>query len=192
MQTDLFQSCGHCWIFQICWPIECSTFTDHLLGSEIGQSLVTSPSFGILLPPLALFIEMLPKATWLCTPGCLTLGWWSHHHYLPYSCSLLQESTQAPCLLPSPHWQWMLEQLSQCCAMATLVPSSILLDHFFFLCFIRVYNFFLNFILFNFTILYWFCHISKWICHRYTCVPHHFLYYIQTIILHAYIPQKTC
>ena len=31
---------------------------------------------------------------------------------------------------------------------------------------------FLNFILFNFTILYWFCHTSKWICHRYTCVPH--------------------
>ena len=30
--------------------------------------------------------------------------------------------------------------------------------------------FFLNFILFKFTILYWFCHISKWICHRYTCV----------------------
>ena len=33
--------------------------------------------------------------------------------------------------------------------------------------------FFLNFILFlNFTILYWFCHISKWIRHRHTCVPH--------------------
>ena len=32
--------------------------------------------------------------------------------------------------------------------------------------------FFFNFILFNFTILYWFCHISKLICHRYTCVPH--------------------
>ena len=32
---------------------------------------------------------------------------------------------------------------------------------------------FLNFILFlNFTILYWFCQISKWIHHRYTCVPH--------------------
>ena len=31
---------------------------------------------------------------------------------------------------------------------------------------------FFYFILFNFTILYWFCHISKWICHRYTCVPH--------------------
>ena len=25
---------------------------------------------------------------------------------------------------------------------------------------------------FNFTILYWFCHISKWSYHRYTCVPH--------------------
>ena len=33
--------------------------------------------------------------------------------------------------------------------------------------------FFLNFILFlNFTILYWFCQISTWIRHRYTCVPH--------------------
>ena len=27
MKTDLFQSCGHCWVFQICWLIECSTFT---------------------------------------------------------------------------------------------------------------------------------------------------------------------
>ena len=33
--------------------------------------------------------------------------------------------------------------------------------------------FFFNFILFlNFAILYWFCQISKWIHHRYTCVPH--------------------
>ena len=33
--------------------------------------------------------------------------------------------------------------------------------------------FFFNFILFlNFTILYWFCQTSKWIHHRYTCVPH--------------------
>ena len=33
--------------------------------------------------------------------------------------------------------------------------------------------FFFNLILFlNFTILYWFCRISKWIRHRYTCVPH--------------------
>ena len=33
--------------------------------------------------------------------------------------------------------------------------------------------FFLSFILFfNFTILYWFCHISTWIRHRYTRAPH--------------------
>ena len=33
--------------------------------------------------------------------------------------------------------------------------------------------YFFNFILFlNFTILYWFCQISKWIRHRYTYVPH--------------------
>ena len=30
----------------------------------------------------------------------------------------------------------------------------------------------LFFLFFNFTILYWFYHISKWIRHRYTCVPH--------------------
>jgi len=27
MKTDLFQSCGHCWVFQICWHIDGSTFT---------------------------------------------------------------------------------------------------------------------------------------------------------------------
>ena len=27
MKTDLFQSCGHCWVFQICWHIEWSTLT---------------------------------------------------------------------------------------------------------------------------------------------------------------------
>ena len=27
MKTDILQSCGHCSIFQICWYIECSTFT---------------------------------------------------------------------------------------------------------------------------------------------------------------------
>ena len=39
------------------------------------------------------------------------------------------------------------------------------------LCFLNV-EFFYFILFFNFTILYWFCHISKWICHRYTCVPH--------------------
>ena len=33
-------------------------------------------------------------------------------------------------------------------------------------------NIYLFILFFNFTILYWFCHISTWICHRYTRVPH--------------------
>ena len=39
---------------------------------------------------------------------------------------------------------------------------------------IRVFSFFFIFyfiLFFTFTILYWFCHISKWIRHWYTCVP---------------------
>ena len=32
--------------------------------------------------------------------------------------------------------------------------------------------FIFNYFIFNFTILYWFCHISTWIRHRYTRVPH--------------------
>ena len=27
MKTDFFQPCSHCWVFQICWNIECRTFT---------------------------------------------------------------------------------------------------------------------------------------------------------------------
>ena len=32
MKTDLFQSCGHCWVFQTGWHIECSTFTSTSFG----------------------------------------------------------------------------------------------------------------------------------------------------------------
>ena len=35
MKTDLFKSCGLCWVFQICWHIECSTFTASSFGFEI-------------------------------------------------------------------------------------------------------------------------------------------------------------
>ena len=55
MKTDLLQSCGHCWVFQMCWHIECSTFT--ALSSRIWNS-----STGIPSPPLALFVVRLPKA----------------------------------------------------------------------------------------------------------------------------------
>ena len=55
MKTDLFQSCGHCWVFQICWHIECSTFT-------ASSFKIWNSSTGIPSPPLALFIVMLSKA----------------------------------------------------------------------------------------------------------------------------------
>ena len=54
MKTDLFQSCGHLWVFQICWHIECSTFT-------ASSFRIWNRSAGIPSPPLALFIVILPK-----------------------------------------------------------------------------------------------------------------------------------
>ena len=55
MKTDLFQSCGHCWVFQMCWHIECNTF--------IASSFrIWNSSTGIPSPPLALFVVMLSKA----------------------------------------------------------------------------------------------------------------------------------
>ena len=54
-----------------------------------------------------------------------------------------------------------------------LKPRHLFLFQFYFFFFFCMSFFFFNFILFlNFTILYWFCQISKWIHHRYTCVPH--------------------
>ena len=79
MKTDLFQSCGHCWVFQICWHIECSTFT-------ASSFRIWNSSTGIPSPPLALFIVMLPKAhltlhsrmsgsRWVITPLWLSGSW---------------------------------------------------------------------------------------------------------------------
>ena len=34
-KTDLFQSCGHYWVFQFCWHIECSPLTDHTGGGAL-------------------------------------------------------------------------------------------------------------------------------------------------------------
>ena len=55
MKTDLFHSCVHCWVFQICWHIECSTLTSSYFR-------IWNSSSGIPSTPLALFIVMLPKA----------------------------------------------------------------------------------------------------------------------------------
>ena len=55
MKADLFQSCGHCWVFQICWHIEFNSLTASSL--RIWNSSAGIPSF-----PLALHLVMLLKA----------------------------------------------------------------------------------------------------------------------------------
>ena len=71
MKTDLFQSCGHCWVSQICWYIEYSTLTE-------ASFRIWNSSAGIPSPPLVWFIEMLPKAHLMlsCITTNLTRLWW--------------------------------------------------------------------------------------------------------------------
>ena len=92
MKTDLFQSCGHCWVFQICWHIECSTFT-------ASSFRIWNSSTGIPSPPLALIVVMLPKTHLTLHSRCLALGEWSHQRdYLGHEdffCTVLL------CFLPS-------------------------------------------------------------------------------------------
>ena len=49
MKTDLFQSWGHCWFFQICWYIECTSLT-------ASSYRIWNGSAGIPSPPPALFV----------------------------------------------------------------------------------------------------------------------------------------
>ena len=76
MRTNIFQSCGHCWVFQICWNIECSPLT--ALSFRIWNN-----SAGISSSSLAVFIEMLPMthltshskmsgSRWVITPSWLS------------------------------------------------------------------------------------------------------------------------
>ena len=103
MKTHLFQSCGHCWVFQIFWHIECSTFT-------ASSFRIWNSSIGMPSPPLALFIVMLPKVhlashsrmsgfrwVWVITPSWLSGLWrcflysssvYSYHLFLISSASI--------------------------------------------------------------------------------------------------------
>ena len=93
MKIHLFQSCGRCWVFHICWHIECSTFT-------ASSFRIWSSSTGIQSRPLALFVVMLPKAhltshsrisgsRWVITPSWLTASWRSFlYSSSVYSCHL--------------------------------------------------------------------------------------------------------
>ena len=105
MKTDLFQSCGHCWVFQICWHTEFSTFT-------ASSFRIWNSSTGITLPPLALFVVMLPKAQltlhsrmsgyrWVITQSWLSGSWRSFlYSYSVYSCHLFLISSASVSAIP--------------------------------------------------------------------------------------------
>ena len=94
MKTDHFQSCGHCWVFQICWHTECNTFT-------ASSFRIWNRSTGIPSPPLALFVVRLLKAhltldsrmsgsRWVITPLWLFGSWRSFLcSYSVYSCHFI-------------------------------------------------------------------------------------------------------
>ena len=71
-ENSLFQSCGHCWVFQICWHIVCSTFTASFLRFEIAQ--LELHHFHLLCSGCCFL-----RLTWLHIPRYLALGEWSHH-----------------------------------------------------------------------------------------------------------------
>ena len=71
-ESWLFQSCGHCWVFQICWHIRCSTFTASSIRTW--NSSAGNPS-----PPLALFVVKLPKAHLTSHSRMSGSSEWSHH-----------------------------------------------------------------------------------------------------------------
>ena len=92
-KTGLFQSCGHCWVFQIRWHIECSTFT-------ASSFRIWNSSTGIPSPLLALCEVMLSKvhlishsrmsdSRWMITPSWLSGSWRSFLYSSSiYSCHL--------------------------------------------------------------------------------------------------------
>ena len=78
MKTDIFQSCDHCWVFQICWRTEYITFT-------ASSFRIWNSSPEIPLPPLSLLVVVFPKAQltshsrisdsrWMITPSGLSLS----------------------------------------------------------------------------------------------------------------------
>ena len=108
MKADLFQSCGHSWVFQICWHFECSTFT----ASPIR---IWNSSTGIPSPPLGFFVVMFPKAhltshsrmsgsRWVITPLWLSGLWRSlfvqFYSSSVYSCHLFLVSSASVRSLP--------------------------------------------------------------------------------------------
>ena len=104
MKTDVFQSCGHCWVFQICWHIECSTFT-------ASSFRIWNSSTGIPSHPLALFLVMLSKAhltshprmsgsRWIIIPLWLSGSWRYFLYSYAYYCHLFLISSASVRSIP--------------------------------------------------------------------------------------------
>ena len=64
----LYLSCGHCWVFQTCWHIECSILT-------ASSFRIWNSSAGISSPLLALFIVTLLQPTWISHSQMSGSGW---------------------------------------------------------------------------------------------------------------------
>ena len=147
MKTDLLQSCGHCWVFQIYWRIEYSTFTAS--SFRIWNSSTGTPS-----PPLALFIVMLPKAhltlhsrmsgsRWVIRPLWLSGSWRSFLYSYVYCCHPFLISSASVRSMPFlsfivPIFAWSVPLVSLIFLKRSLVfpfycfPLFLCIDHWFF------------------------------------------------------------
>ena len=102
---------------------------------------------------------------------CIFKGWSSQSCF--YDCGVAQRN-----LIYAVHGILTVRHISlpHCSFFAAITNCFLsLVTFFFFFClgYDKILSFFIIIILFfNFTILYWFCHISTWIHNRYTRVPH--------------------
>ena len=142
MNTDLFQSCEHCWVFQICWHVECSTLT-------ASSFRMWNSTAGIPSPPPALFIVMLPMTNltlhsnmsgfrWGITPSWLSRSSFLCSSFV-YSCHLFSISFASvgfilflSFFVPILAWNVLLVSLiflKSCLIFPTLLFSSISLHY---------------------------------------------------------------
>ena len=104
MKTELFQSCGHCWLFQICCHTECSTCT-------ASSFRIWNSSAGIFSLPLALLVVIFPKprltshsrmsgSRWVITTLWLSGPWRSFFYSFAYFCHLFLISSASVRSIP--------------------------------------------------------------------------------------------
>ena len=141
MKLTFSSPVANCWVFQICWLIECSSFT-------ATSFRIRNRSTGIPSPPLALFVVMLPKTylTWHSRMSDSRWVAWSHlQDYLGcedllysssvYSCHLFLISSASVRSIPflsfiEPIFAWNVPVVSLIFLKRSLVSHSIV-----FLCF---------------------------------------------------------